>query len=121
MRKHYLEEFKRTTSYVQKRKQVKIKYFKEQMNTYITDLYKNLDAVYKSKVSQEELSLYLGSLFYPKIMQKIHKNPKQRKLVENYHNTLYSFSIVQVLKESKRLPFKILMRNFMTLRKGDLL
>ena len=76
MRKHYLEEFKSATQYVQKRKQVKIKYFKDQMSTYIATLYSDLDAKYQQKVSQEDLSLYLGSLFYPKIMHKIHKNPK---------------------------------------------
>jgi len=91
------------------------------MSTYIDTLHSELDSKCQQKVSHEDLSLYLGSLFYPKIMHKIHKNPKQRKLVDNYHNTLYSFSIVQLLKESKRLPFKILMRNFISLRKDDLM
>jgi hypothetical protein len=98
MRKVYLSDFLKVTSYNRKRYSRPPIFYLEALISYV-------DKIFANKISNNEenygkmrdgLAFFMGSLFYPKRMKCIFKSQEIKKKIEELHKSLYSFSILKL-------------------------
>lgn len=92
MRKFYIEDFNKCTSYV-KRKRYKRKDF------YLTcvDEYINVEHIHEASLKNgrpiKDFNIYCGALIYPKELEKILTKKSHKKTTEEVYESLYKFSL----------------------------
>eukprot|EP00347_Sterkiella_histriomuscorum_P001878 403370326 len=118
MRKFYLEQFNQTSKYVKRKRSKNPKFLVECLENYVlTHIMVNNSNNLKQHSSKSEdikgLILFLGSMFYPKVMSEIYSNLLVRKQIQAFHDCLYSFSLSKLDYLSHWEPYRFLLHHFL--------
>eukprot|EP00347_Sterkiella_histriomuscorum_P013303 403365231 len=114
MRKTYLEQFNKSSGFLKKKRNQQPEFFIQVLGEYIdTTIIENsiMDPESKTQL-RESLSFFLGSLFYPKIIEQIYKSSHQRMHIETIRKALYSFTISKLDLLQQWDAYRYLLKHF---------
>jgi hypothetical protein len=116
IRKTYLKEFNACTKYVAKRRFVKLPCLIQKLDIYIQKVFKPFAENFNYDFCEvtNELTNFLGSMFYPNDMHKSKVQGISKKSIDDIHKSLYSFSISKLDYLLQWPSFKVIVHHFMT-------
>jgi len=85
VRKEYLNDFNQQTRFILTRRSRKNEYYTEKLLEYT----RYLMGSNKDSNLESELVFFLGSIFYPKHLKKIHTSSLKTAEIDNIHSCLY--------------------------------
>lgn len=92
MRKYFIEDFNKMTSYVKKKRYNKKDYYLTCIDNYIKNEHFHQVST-KNGRNIKDFNIYLGALIYPKEFSNIISKKQHLKLIDETYSTLYKFSL----------------------------
>jgi hypothetical protein len=98
LRRYYLKKFNALTQFMKNKRHNQESYFNECLDIF-TEYLSQRDRTQKSEFNKSDtvpntssIQFFLGSLFYPKVMNKIFREPEAVQKTSDVHNILYEYS-----------------------------